>query len=161
MQKTEIVKLSWKKFGEIILRMTKEIQVDFELNVIVGVGKSGIIPASILAKRLGIIEFYSIVVSLYNEEKPPRKLYQEPQIMFSSLGSLEGKKVLVVDDFVHTGATLKKVLQKVANADAKEVRFAVVGLRLDASYSPEYFGMTFKGCLWFPWDVSLHNSRAT
>ena len=121
MQKTEIVKLSWKKFGEIILRMTKEIQVDFELNVIVGVGKSGIIPASILAKRLGIIEFYSIVVSLYNEEKPPRKLYQEPQIMFSSLGSLEGKKVLVVDDFAHTGATLKKVLQKVANAGAKEV----------------------------------------
>jgi len=158
-QKIEIAKLSWKKFGEITLRMAKEIQLAFDLDVIVGVGKSGIIPASILAKRLKINEFYSIIVSLYNEEKPPRKLYQRPQIMFSSLGSLEGKKVLVVDDFVHTGATLKMVLQKVVNAGTKEVRSAVVGLRLNASYRPEYFGMTFKGCLWFPWDVPRHNSR--
>jgi hypoxanthine phosphoribosyltransferase len=159
MQKREIAKLSWEKFGEIILQMAKEIQLAFDLTVIVGIGKSGIIPASILAKRLNIDEFYSIIVRFYNEEKPPRKLYQKPQIMFSSIDSLEGKNVLVVDDFVHTGATLKMVLEKVANVGAKEVRSAVVGLRLDASYRPDYFGMTFKGCLWFPWDVPVHNSR--
>jgi len=140
--------------------MANEIQLAFDLNVIVGIGKSGIIPASILAKRLKINAFYSIIVSLYNEEKPPRKLYQNPKILFSSLDSLEGKKVLVVDDFVHTGATLQMVLHKVANSGAKEVQSAVVGLRLDASYRPEYFGMTFKGCLWFPWDVRHHNSRS-
>lgn len=161
MQKREIAKLSWEKFGEIILQMAKEIQLAFDLTVIVGIGKSGIIPASILAKRLNIDEFYSIIVRFYNEEKPPRKLYQRPQIMFSSVDSLEGKNVLVVDDFVHTGATLKMVLEKVANVGAKEVRSAVVGLRLDASYRPDYFGMTFKGCLWFPWDVPVHNSRST
>ena len=158
MQNTEIVKLSWKQFGQIISRMEKEIHASFNLNVIVGVGKSGIIPAAILAKRLGIIEVYSIVVSLYNEEKPPQRLYQGPQIMFSNLGSLEDKKVLVVDDFVHTGATLKKVLQKVSNVGAEEVRSAVVGLRLNASYSPDYCGMTFKGCIWFPWDSSFHKN---
>lgn len=158
MQKIEIAKLSWKKFGEIVLQIAKEIQLDFDVNVIVGVGKSGIIPASILAKKLKINEFYSIIVSLYDEEKPPTKLYLRPQIMFSSLGSLEGKKVLVVDDFVHTGATLKMVLEKVFNAGAKEVRSAVVGLRLNAAYRPEYYGVSFKGCLWFPWDVPLHKS---
>lgn len=156
MHNTEISKLSWEKFGQIILRMAKEIQADFKFTAIVGIGKSGIIPASILAKRLKITAFYSIIVSLYNEEKPPRKLYQHPQILFSSLESLEGKNVLVVDDFVNTGATLKMVLQQVANVGAKEVRSAVVGLRLNASYRPEYFGLTFKGCLWFPWDVPLH-----
>ncbi|MCK5402763.1 hypothetical protein KAI60_01495 [Candidatus Bathyarchaeota archaeon] len=160
MQKKDIVQLSWKRFGEIILQMAKEIQFNFDLNVIIGVGKSGIIPAAILAKKLKINEFYSIVVSLYNEEKPPRKLYQKPQIMFSNLGSLKGKNVLVVDDFVNTGATLKMVLQKVNNAGAKDVMSAVVGLRRDASYQPEYFGMVFKGCLWFPWDVSPHKSRS-
>lgn len=156
MHNTEIAKLSWEKFGQIILRMAKEIQADFKFTAIVGIGKSGIIPASILAKRLKITAFYSIIVSLYNEEKPPRKLYQQPQILFSSLESLDGKNVLVVDDFVNTGATLKMVLQQVANVGAKEVRSAVVGLRLNASYRPDYFGLTFKGCLWFPWDVPLH-----
>jgi xanthine phosphoribosyltransferase len=155
---TKIEKLSWEKFGQIILRLAKEIQEDFKFTVIVGVGKSGMIPASILAKRLKITAFYSMIVSLYNEEKPPRKLYQQPQILFSSVESLAGKNVLIVDDFVNTGATLKMVLHQVANAGAKDVRSAVVGLRHSASYRPEYFGMTFKGCLWFPWDTLNHTS---
>ncbi|MHA2313671.1 MAG: phosphoribosyltransferase [Candidatus Hermodarchaeia archaeon] len=160
MHNTEIAKLSWEKFGQIILQMAKEIQTDFKFTVIVGIGKSGNIPASILAKRLKINAFYSIIVSLYNEEKPPRQIYQQPQILFSSIEALKGKNVLIVDDFVNTGATLKMVLQQVANVGAKEVRSAVVGLRLDASYKPEYFGMTFKGCLWFPWDIPPHTSRS-
>jgi len=158
MHKIEIAKLSWKKFGEIILQMAKEIQLDFDFNVIVGIGKSGTIPASILSKILKINEFYSIIVSHYDDEKPPKKVYKKPQIMFSSLGSIKGKKVLVVDDFVHTGATLKMVLQKVVDAGAKEVKSAVVGLRSNTSFRPEYFGMIFKGCLWFPWDAPLHKS---
>jgi xanthine phosphoribosyltransferase len=160
MEKREIEKLSWKQFGEILLRLANEIQLTFDLDVIIGVGKSGIIPASILAKRMNVDEFYSIIVQLYNEEKPPRKLYQRPHIIFSSISSLDGKKVLIVDDFVNTGATLKMVLQKATDAGAKEVRTAVVGLRFDAIYKPDYSGMSFKGCLWFPWDVPLQNFQS-
>ena len=155
MQKREIEKLSWEQFGDILLRLANKIQFAFESNVIIGVGKSGNIPASILAKKLNINEFYSLIVQLYNNEKPPQKLYQRPQIMSSNIGSLEGKKVLIVDDFVNTGATLKTVLEKVFNAGAKEVKTAVVGLKLDATYKPDYYGMIFKGCLWFPWDTPL------
>ena len=154
MENIKISKMAWNEFGDIILRMAKEIQADYELDVIVGIGKSGTIPASIIAKKLGILEFYSIVVSLYGEGKPPKMLHQTPCVKFDNIRSLEGKKVLVVDDFVHTGATLKKVIRKITHAGAKEVRTAVVGFRLDASYSPEYVGTTFEGCLRFPWDLS-------
>ena len=161
MQKREIEKLNWTQFGEIILQLAKEINSTFKFNVIIGVGKSGNIPATILAKRMKIEEFYSLIVSLYNEEKPPRKLYHKPRILFSSLGSLEGKKVLIVDDFVNTGATLKTVVQQVIKAGAKEVRTAVIGLKLDAAHTPDYYGMKFKGCLWFPWDTSDPNPQST
>lgn len=154
MENIKISKMTWNEFGDIILRLAKEIQADYELDVIVGIGKSGTIPASILAEKLGVLEFYSIVVSLYDNRKPPKMIYDEPSVKFDNIRTLEGKKVLIVDDFVHTGATLEKVMGKVTHAGAKEVRAAVVGFRSDASYSPEYIGTTFEGCLRFPWDLS-------
>jgi xanthine phosphoribosyltransferase len=154
MDRIKIAQLTWDEFGAIVLQMAEEIQADYGLDAIVGIGKSGIIPAAILAKRLGVPEFHSIVVSLYNEGKPPLKMYRTPRIKFNSVRSLEGKKVLVVDDFIHTGATLETVIEKVSQAGADEVRTAVVGLKLDTSNPPDFIGTTFNGCLRFPWDTT-------
>ena len=99
-------------------------------------------------------------MSLYDDGKPPKRIYLEPQVMFSSISSLKSKNVLVVDDFIHTGDTLKKVIDKVYLAGAKEVRSAVVGFRINALYSPEYVGTTFKDCLRFPWDIAQEETTS-
>lgn len=147
-----ITRLNWSEFGKIVMTMAKDIGEKYDPDVIIGIGRSGLIPASILVKKLGTSEFYTIIMSLYSEGKPPHRLGEEPRVLFDNIGSLTGKKVLVIDDFARTGDTIKKVTGRVREREAKEVKSAVVGLRQDASYKPDFVGTTFEGCLIFPWD---------
>ena len=147
-----ITRLNWSEFGKIVMTMAKYIGEKYDPDVIIGIGRSGLIPASILVKKLGTSEFYTIIMSLYSEGKPPHRLDEEPRVLFDNIGSLTGKKVLVIDDFARTGDTIKKVTGIVREREAKEVKSAVVGLRQDASYKPGFVGTTFEGCLIFPWD---------
>ena len=146
------MRLDWNDFGEAALKLAVEVDKDFCPDVIAGVGKSGMIPASIIAKKLGVDEIYSVVASLYGEGKPPVRLYEEPKIGSSSMKSLRGRKVLVVDDFVATGTTMDKVEKIISDLDAEEVKTAVIGLRKSSMHRPDYVSMTFDGCLLFPWD---------
>lgn len=150
-----ITRLNWSEFGKIVMTMAKDIGEKYDPDVIIGIGRSGLIPASILVKKLGTSEFYTIIMSLYSEGKPPHRLDEEPRVLFDNIGSLNGKKVLVTDDFARTGDTIKKVTGRVLAKEAKEVKSAVVGLRQDASYKPDFVGTAFEGCLIFPWDSPL------
>lgn len=148
----KITKLSWSQLGNIVMVIAKDVSEKFDPDVVVGIGRSGLIPASILVKKLGTSEFYTIIMSLYSEGKPPHRLGKEPRVLFDNVGPLTGKNVLVVDDFARTGDTIKKVIKRIFESEAKEVKSAVVGLRQDASYKPDFVGTKFEGCLIFPWD---------
>jgi hypoxanthine phosphoribosyltransferase len=148
----EITKLGWSEFGNIVMDMAKNVSEDYNPDVVVGIGRSGLIPASIIVKQLRTSEFYTIIMSLYSEGKPPHRLGKEPSVLFDNVGKLTGKKVLVVDDFARTGDTIKNVITRIFKNEAKEVKSAVVGLRQDSPYKPDFVGTNFKGCLIFPWD---------
>ena len=151
----KITRLNWDEFGNIVMAMAKEVSEKFKPNVIIGIGRSGLIPASILVKILGTSEFYTIITSLYSEGKPPHRLGKEPNVLFENVGSLSGKKVLIVDDFARTGDTINSVIKRIIESNAKEVKSAVVGLRQDSSYKPDFIGTIFEGCLVFPWDSPI------
>lgn len=151
----KITRLNWDEFGNIVMLMAKEVSEKFEPNVIIGIGRSGLIPASILVKILGTSEFYTIIMSLYSEGKPPHRLGKEPSVLFDNVGSLTGKTVLIVDDFARTGDTIKSVRKRIIESKAKEAKSAVVGLRQDSSYKPDFIGTIFEGCLVFPWDSPI------
>jgi hypoxanthine phosphoribosyltransferase len=148
----KITKLSWIEFGNIVINMARDVSEKYNPDVVVGIGRSGLIPASILVKKLGTTEFYTIIMSLYSEGKPPHRLGDEPSVLFDNVGSLTGKKVLVVDDFARTGDTIKNAITRIFENEAKEVKSAVVGLRQDSFYKPDFVGTKFEGCLIFPWD---------
>jgi len=146
-------KLSWDRFGGLATDLAERIRREYEVDAVVGVGKSGAIPAAVIAKILGVAEFYLVSVEFYGEGKPPRKLLEKPEVVHSSLGDLRGKRILVVDDFARTGSTLKSVLSILREKGVYEVRVAVIALREDAKMKPDYYAMEFKGCVIFPWDI--------
>jgi len=146
-------RLSWNSFGNLTTDLAEKVRSEFKVNVVVGVGKSGAIPAVIIAKRLRVEEFYLVTVKLYDEGKPPKRLVEKPEVAYHNFGDLRGKRVLVVDDFVRTGSTLKSVLSILREKGADEVRVAVIALREDAKMKPDYYAMKFKGCVIFPWDI--------
>lgn len=147
--------LDWNRFGGLVLELYRQIEGAYKVDVIVGVGKSGLIPAAILAKKLGVDEYHAITVKFYDEGKPPQRLFEEPRISHIEIGSMGGKNVLVVDDFAHTGSTLRKVVNALKERGATDVRSAVVALRKDAKLMPNYYAMKFTGCVIFPWDTKV------
>jgi hypoxanthine phosphoribosyltransferase len=149
--------IDWDKFYELVSKLAENVQRDYKVDAIVGIARSGAIPAAILAKIFNVGKFYTVRVSFYDEGKPPKRISEEPRILSSNLGDLNDMNVLVVDDFIHSGSTLEVVMKESRLRGAKDVRAAVVAVREDAKMKPEYYAMTFSGCVLFPWDLKeLH-----
>ena len=147
-------RLSWNKFWNMMTNLVKRIGRENKIDAVVGVGRSGTIPASIIAKMLRVDEFYSVRIKLYDEGKPPKRLGSKPEVLFQNVGDLKGKRVLVVDDFLRTGSTLRSVKEVIIGKGAKDVKYAVIALRADARIVPDYYSMKFEDCVVFPWDIS-------
>jgi len=156
-----LLRIDWTRFEELITEVVKKVRSEYQVDVVVGVGKSGLIPAAIVAKKLGVAEFYSVAARFYDDGKPPKKILDRPRITHQSVGDLSGKRVLVVDDFSRSGLTLFKVKRLLLGKGAEVVKTAVVVLRGDAKTGPDYYGRRFEGCVVFPWDLAKVRRKPT
>jgi len=148
-----LLKIDWSKFEELVTEVVEKVRSEYEVDVVVGVGRSGLVPAAIIAEKLGVAEFYSVSVRFYDDGKPPKKVLDKPRILHHTVGDLSGKRVLVIDDLSRSGLTLVEVEKLLLDKGAEEVRTAVVVLREDARAVPDYYGLKFNGCVVFPWDM--------
>ena len=75
------------------------------VDCVVGIGTGGIIPAALIAYKLGC-EFSPLFINYRNEENNP--IHQEPIILDGWGIPREVKKILLVDDVSVSGKTLQK-----------------------------------------------------
>jgi len=128
-----------KSFAEVLERF-RTIVIDEEFDLIVAVANGGIVPAGILAQRLGGVEVRLLRINLRDEFQRPR--YDAPRLVSPVDFEFRGRRVLVVDDRVKSGSTLR--LARELMAEAATVRtFAVNGT---ADYS-----LYDEACFRFPW----------
>jgi len=146
-----LMKIDWNKFDELVTGVVEKVRSEYDVDVVVGVSRSGLIPAAIVVRELGVEEFYSVTVRFYDEGRPPKQVLDRPRITRQNVGDLSGKRVLVVDDFSRSGLTLDVVKKLLLDKGAEEVRTAVVVLREDTRAVPDYYGLKFNGCVIFPW----------
>lgn len=149
----KLEKISWNELGKLTIDLARKIGTEFEVDAMVGIGNSGVIPAAIIAKILKVDEFYVVTVKLYDENKPPKKLSNKPKIAYHNINDLKNKNVLVVDDFIRSGLTLDSVINLVNDLGAKEVKSAVIAIGKEAEMQPDYFARRYESCVIFPWDV--------
>lgn len=118
----EVIRMATKSFEEMLERFSS-ISIPEEFDVIVAVANGGIIPAGILNQRLGL-DFQLIKINLRDEEQRPR--YEHPLLLEPLAFDPTGKRILLVDDRIKTGATIR--LAKEVLASAALIRtFAVNG----------------------------------
>jgi len=147
------MKIDWNKFDELVTEMADKVRSEYWVDVVVGVGRNGLVPAATVAEELGVSEFCSVSVRFYDDGKPPERVLERPRIMHNDVGDLSGKRVLVVDDFCRSGLTLAVVEKLLVEKGAEEVKSAVIVLREDAKAEPDYYGLKFNGCVIFPWNT--------
>lgn len=110
-------------------------------DLVIGIGTGGIVPASLVAFHLGC-ELHIITLNYRDESNTPR--YEKPIVInMPELPSLEGKRILLVDDVSVSGKTLGEALLHFPGLNIKTLTMKG---KADYVLFPEV-----KDCVKWPW----------
>ncbi len=150
----KVVYIPWEKALRMCYALAAEVLRSGEsFDAIVTVSRGGLIPARIVSDVLGLDELYTVRSKFWGIGG---KLYDEPLLKSYEELPLRGKRVLVVDEVVDTGATLSKVLRLVKGLGASAVKTAVLHYKLTSSVKPDYYVEEVREWVWifYPWSFS-------
>ena len=124
-----------------IKQLISEYEFNDDFDTIVAIANGGIIPAALLNQRLGL-DFRLIRLSL--RDKDQRPIYDKPQLVSPLSFDPKGRRILLVEDRVKTGATMAYAKRLLEEGGAELVKtFAVNG---SADYP-----LLDVPCFRFPW----------
>jgi len=149
------MKVKWSSFESYTDELIEKIRNNgYSPDVIVAVGKSGLIPSALIAKKLKIQNIQTIIISSYDEQN--RKF--PPRVISSNLSDfLKDKNLLIVDDIVASGETFSKVKEQIEPFKPKNVKFsAVVISEFVCKKYPDFYGKSIMrgpdDFISMPWD---------
>lgn len=154
------VELSWEDVEQAAYAIIRQMNADaFEPDVIISIARSGLIPASLISYALGNKELYVIKIDFSKSQKISHQqdMRDLPKITQALEKDVEGLKVLVVDEMVVSGSTLKMVSDYMGMKHPAQVKYAVLYKQPWSQFSPDYFGEEVRYWPIFPWKRLKHD----
>ncbi|MCD6275185.1 MAG: phosphoribosyltransferase [Thermoplasmata archaeon] len=140
---------NWSK--DVVRRMASS---GYQPEIVVGLARGGLVPARLISDYLNIKDLYAVKTEHWGVTATPdgqAKLAQGLQV------SIEGKKVLVVDDITDTGQSLRLAVEHIKAHKPAEVRSATLLHITHSKYVPDYYSQEVPEDRWtwfiFPWNV--------
>jgi xanthine phosphoribosyltransferase len=125
-----------------------------DVAAIVGVGRGGLIPATLLAYKLNVDVINNFQVQSYKGEnvRGEYRLWQAPDEHFIS--SFVDKNILVVDDLSDRGGTLASIKKFFENRNINAL-FATLYVKEGTSFMPDVHVRNYEEDNWivFPWEI--------
>ena len=129
------------KTMEEVLERFRTIEFHEDFDMIVAIANGGIVPAGIINQRLQK-EIHLLKINLRDEYQHPK--YDQPKLLAPIDFDFRDKRILLVDDRIKTGSTIK--LAKELMQEARMIKtFAVNG---NADYA-----LFDEACFKFPWII--------
>ena len=129
-----------------------------DFTCIVGIANGGMIPATLLAKRLNIKKLYSCNCKSYQNDEPRTGAHDITDtvdlISFPSWEELKDENVLIVDDLVDTGFTINTIDQHISTMGDFGWSTATLYSKPKTIITPSYTVRQFPNDEWivFPWE---------
>lgn len=154
--------LDWAHLDRLIGFLAKHVREDGVPDLVVGILRGGMVPAVMLAHRLGVrsvrgVEVTHTTIEGPNGPKTPHPVITNP----GSLGAFADADVLLVDDVTGSGDTADTAAG-LLSVSAGRVRRAVVVVNIvnwhaSNARAPheahDYLGTTCTGWVRFPWET--------
>lgn len=151
--------LTWERFGSASRELAATI-VDsaFDPEIIIAVARGGLLPAGALSYALGIKLSDAINVEFYTDV---HATLPDPILLAPLLDaeSIQGKRLLVVDDVADSGRTLALVLELLENMGA-QARSAVLYAKPTSTVDPDYVWRRSAEWIVFPWSAEPPVTRS-
>jgi hypoxanthine phosphoribosyltransferase len=144
--------LTWDDFGRAPRELAEAVVADgFRPEVVVAVARGGLLLAGAIAYALGVKSCGAVNAEFYTGvgERLPEPVMLPPLL---DEQSIEGKRVLLVDDVSDSGRTLALVASLV-EAAAAEVRTVVLYTKPGTVYEPHYTWRRTSLWIVFPWSA--------
>ncbi len=150
--------LHWSKVDEAIWTLTDYVRKDYNVDMIVGIARGGLIPAVRMSHIMDNILMRVMDVKFYTDIEEHTEM---PEITVPLTESVEGKNVLIVDDVADTGKTLKVVRDYILDKGAREVRIAVIAKKPQSIIDPDYYIFQTDRWIIFPWEKMPVSRKVT
>jgi len=113
-------------------------------DIILGISRGGLIPATMLSYMLKVKKLSSVQVIHYDDNE------NELQLKITEKLSIDSANILVVDDIVDSGKTLKLVKEKLKS---KNVKTAVIYYKIWSTITPDFYARKTTNWIIFPWEI--------
>ena len=144
--------VSWDQFHRDARALAWRLASSGPFEAIVAITRGGLVPAAIIARELNLRVIETVCVASYHDYKTQGGLQLLKSIATSLLQNAGGAKVLVVDDLVDTGATVKLVREMLPDAHYATVYAKPLGRSVVDTFITEVSQDTW---IYFPWDMGL------
>lgn len=129
------------KTFEAVIKRFQEIEIQEQFDLIVAIANGGIVPAGIINQRLQI-DIQLLKINLRDARQQPK--YDEPVLIEPPTFEWRGKRILLVDDRIKTGSTIKL---------AREVLKEAALIRTFAVNGTADYALFDETCFKFPWII--------
>src|SRR2546426_4549288 len=145
------VPMSWKEFGAYAQALGAALSsYRPRYDVVVGVARGGLPLAVSLAHRLAVGDFRIWHIGRTTGDLPYSSKHEPLLIWASSIETLRGKDVLLVDDIAGTGATLRFARDRLHECGAARVTVCTVVARRNTGLVPDFFATETDDWIVFP-----------
>jgi hypoxanthine phosphoribosyltransferase len=142
---------TWNQIYKMLLDLADAIRKEgFKPDVIVGISRGGWPPARVLSDLLDNPNLANVKAEFYlgvAETKGEPVLTQPVSV------SVQGKKVLMVDEVADTGKSLKLAKQHIVDKGASEVRIATIYHKPWSIVKPDHYAKETNRWIVFPWEI--------
>jgi xanthine phosphoribosyltransferase len=143
--------VSWDQFHRDARALAWRLTAMGPFQSVVGITRGGLVPAAVVARELGIRVIETVSIASYDHDKQGDVRVLK-QVADHIIGSNMGQGVVVVDDLVDTGATLKVVREVLPKAHFATVYAKPKGRPLVDTFITEVSQDTW---IYLPWDMDL------
>ena len=144
--------VSWDQFHRDARALAWRLAASGPFEAIVAITRGGLVPAAIIARELNLRVIETVCIASYHDYKNQGGLQLMKAIAPSLLEQGESAKILVVDDLVDTGATVKLVREMLPQAHYATVYAKPQGRPMVDTFITEVSQDTW---IYFPWDMGL------
>lgn len=160
--------VNWRDFDALVEGLASQIKALGPLpDCIVGIARGGCVPAVALSHALGVSTFSVIAARVHSSDAVREAKSTAVVEGAMSLPTLAHRRVLLVDDVLHSGATGKACIEYLLQRDAVVVAFAAllrdtVGVESSDQLLPceTLTGQSVNAWVVFPWERRADQSES-